>query len=376
MIPLAEPDLSGNEARYLQECIRTGYVSSVGPFVQRFETDFAATVGVRHAIACASGTAALHVALQLAGAGPEKLVAVSDFTFIASANAVSYTGADILLVDSESDTWNMNTELLYDEVVRRSRLGLRVPDVVEVVHILGHPANIQPLLALRERFGIPIVEDAAESLGAAWTDGQQVGTVGDVGCFSFNGNKLVTTGSGGMIVTDDVDSARQARHLVNQAKIAKDQYLHDSVGYNYRLSNIGAALGVAQLERLDQISEAKRQIAHRYGHWLRDIPVSPPPKATWAHPSYWLYSVLVCDDIVAPEQVVSSSGRLGIQSRRLWPPLHLQLPYRSTERIGGEVADALYRKGISLPSSAALTENEQRIVCKRLSELLTIRSRR
>lgn len=372
MIPLAEPTLDGNEARYLQECVESGFVSSVGPFVERFECEFAAAVGARYAVACASGTAALHVALRLAGAQPGRLVAVSDFTFIASANAVSYTGADLLLVDSEPDTWNMNTELLHDEVVRRARVGERIPDIVEIVHVLGHPAAMEPLLTLRDRYGVRIVEDAAEALGASWTDGdyagRDVGTVGDLGCFSFNGNKIITTGGGGMIVTEDSELAAQSRHLTNQAKLPGGDYTHDMIGYNYRLTNIAAALGSAQVERLEDMVQAKRIIAHRYGAWFRGLPLTPAPRAAWANPTHWLYSVLL-ESAAGPAAVVDAMAKEQIQARRLWPPLHQQKPYLSSERLGGDIAEDIYRRGVSLPSSAHLTKNEQRAVAAAFSSL-------
>lgn len=375
MIPLAEPLLDGNEARYLQECIDSGYVSSAGPFVERFERKFAAVVGARHTVACSSGTAALHVALRLAGAQPGRLVAVSDFTFIASANAVSYTGADLLLVDSERDTWNMNTEMLHDEVVRRARIGKRTPDIVEVVHVLGHPAYLEPLLALRERFGIRIVEDAAEALGASWItgacSGRQVGTVGDLGCFSFNGNKIITTGGGGMIVTDDQDLAARARHLSTQAKVDGAQYLHDTVGYNYRLTNVAAALGVAQIERLHALISSKRTIAYRYVKWLRWLPITLAPQMAWAEPTHWLYSILLDDTATGdPDRVVGAMLRNKIQARRLWPPLHCQTPYENAERVGGSTAEAIYRRGVSLPSSTHLSQHDQRSVVECLSALV------
>lgn len=374
MIPLAEPTLDGNEAAYLRECIGSGYVSSVGPFVARLEQEFAAAVGARHAVACASGTAALHVALRLCGAQPGRMVAVSDLTFIASANAVAYTGADLLLVDSESTTWNMNTELLHDEVVRRARMGERIPDIVEVVHVLGHPAAMEPLLALRDRFGVRIVEDAAESLGASWLSGRctgrQVGTVGEFGCFSFNGNKIITTGGGGMIVTDDPDLATEAKHLTNQAKVAGGEYIHDAVGYNYRLTNIAAALGVAQLARLSERIKTKRCIAGRYASHLRPLDATLPPSANWANPTHWLYSVLLEDRSIDPAGVVASMAEQNVQTRRLWPPLHQQRPYMSAERLGGGVADDLHRRGISLPSSAHLAETDQRHVVTSLSAVL------
>lgn len=374
MIPLAAPTLGDNEGSYLQECIESGYVSTAGPFVERFERKFAEAVGSGHAVACSSGTAALHVALRLAGARAGRLVAVSDFTFIASANAASYTGADLLLVDSDRKTWNMNTELLHDEVLRRARVGQRMPDIVEVVHVLGHPAAMEPLLALRDRFGIRIVEDAAESLGAAWRSGDcsghQVGTIGELGCFSFNGNKIITTGGGGMVVTDDGGLAAQAKHLTNQAKLAGDDYVHDVIGYNYRLTNLAAALGLAQIDRLPDRVLAKQAIAERYATWLGELPVTLAPRAEWASPTHWLYSLLLEDHSIAPADVVASMTQEGIQVRRVWPPLHEQKPYVSAERLGGAVAADIHGRGLSLPSSAHLSEGEQKAVVATLTAVL------
>jgi dTDP-4-amino-4,6-dideoxygalactose transaminase len=379
VIPLAVPVLEGNEKRYLQECIETGYVSSVGPFVERFERAFADFVGVPHAVACSSGTAALHVALRLAGAKPGKTVAVSDFTFVASANAVSYTGADVLLVDSERHTWNMNTELLHDEVVRRARSGQSLPDIVEVVHVLGHPAFIEPLLDLQQRFGIRIVEDAAESLGASWAAdgivGAQVGSVGDLGCFSFNGNKTITSGGGGMIVTADSGLARAAKHLSNQAKVAGGHYVHDTVGYNYRLTNIAAAVGLAQLERLPRILELKQAIAGRYRAWLGSTSLRPAPAVDWAHSSHWLYSVLLPPEVIQPAELITGMAATGIEARRVWPPVHQQRPYVNAARLGGGIATEIYECGISLPSSASLTRQQQKEVTGSVKRLLASKQR-
>lgn len=364
-IPLAIPTLAGNEATYLQECVDTNFVSSVGPFVERFEREFAAHVGSRHAVACSTGTAALHVALRLTGAAPGRLVAVSDFTFIASANAAAYTGADILLVDAEPATWNMDTERLHDEVTRRADRGHQIPDVIEVVHVLGHPASMEPLLALRDRFGTLIVEDAAEALGATYVggdlDGRHVGTIGDLGCFSFNGNKIITAGGGGMIVTEDPELADHARHLTTQAKVDGREYLHDEVGYNYRLTNTAAALGVAQLEQLPEFLRRKREIAATYRHAFSDLPVVPSPHADWAAPSFWLSSVLLDNGRARPAALDALSTD-DIGARPLWPPLHLQQPYADTDRIGGKVAKEIHERGISLPSSTGLTAWEQREV--------------
>jgi dTDP-4-amino-4,6-dideoxygalactose transaminase len=375
VIPLLEPHLGGNEAYYLAECVRTNQVSSVGPFVERFEREFAAAVGARHAIACASGTAALHVALQLAGAGPGRTVAVSTFTFVASVNAVRYTGADPLLVDSEPGTWNLDAQLLHDEVVRRARLGRPIPDVVEVVHVLGHPADLEPVLALRDRFGIRVVEDAAESLGASYVAGplagRQVGTIGDLGCFSFNGNKTITTGGGGMIVTGDAALAARARHLSTQARLPGLGYVHDTVGYNYRLTNVAAALGLAQLEQLPQFLTAKRALAARYATLLAGLPVTPAPGADWARPSYWLYSVLLPGD---RDRILTALHAAGVGARPLWMATHQQAPHAGVERIGGAVAEDLHRRGLSLPSSTSLSTVDQGRVVSALFAALSARS--
>lgn len=366
VIPLAVPHLHGNEWRYLRECVDSGVVSSVGSFVDRFEREFATAVGTDHAVACSSGTAALHVALRLAGAREGALVATSTFSFIASANAAHYTGADLLLVDSESATWNLDTERLHAEVVRRARVGGQLPDIVEAVHVLGHPTQMEPLLALRDEFGILVVEDAAEALGARWSDGalagRQVGTAGVLGCFSFNGNKTITTGGGGMIVTDDGELARRAKHLTTQARLDGAGYVHDEVGYNYRLPNLGAAVGLAQLEQLPALLDAKRAIARRYRESLADAPVVPPPHADWAEPSCWLYALLLGPDTVDPSRLLRALAGRGVQTRPLWRPLHQQAPYATTPRLGGAVAEHLADRGLALPSSAGLHPDQQQHV--------------
>lgn len=372
-IPLCVPHLAGNEAAYLQECIRTNMVSSVGPFVERFEREFAAQVGAEHAVACASGTAALHVALLVAGVVPRDVVAVSTFTFVASANAIAYTGATPLLVDSERETWNVDGARLYDHVRRRAASGRALPRAIEVVHVLGQAADLEPILELRDRYGIVVIEDAAESLGARYRTGpaagRHVGTVGDLGCFSFNGNKIMTTGGGGMIVTNDPHLARRARHLTTQARLPGIGYTHDEVGYNYRLTNVAAALGVAQLEQLPSFLSAKQAIARRYDQCLASQPVTLPPDPPWSERSAWLYSVLVDLDRSGTEVARQLTHR-GIESRPLWTPLHLQVPYAGAPRLGGEVAESLHRRGVSLPCSTGLTEQEQDRAVATLVEIL------
>lgn len=363
-IALAEPHLAGNEAKYLAECVETNYVSSVGPFVDRFEREFARFVGARYAVACSSGTAALHVALRVVGVAADDEVLVPTFTFIASANAVSYLGARPTFVDSEAETWNADPRLILDELQRRQRVGLTLPAAVEVVHILGHPADVEELATECARLDIVIVEDAAEALGATYVggslDGRHVGLVGRVGCFSFNGNKVMTTGGGGMIVTDDPDLARRAKHLTTQARVPGLQYDHDDVGYNYRLSNVAAALGVAQLERLPEFLAAKQRIAERYDAAFLGVDgITLPPDRPWARRSAWLYSIRLGNADVA-SLVLNDLLSAGIGARHVWPPVHNMAPYRGANLIGpGTMAEGIAAATISLPSSVALAAADQ-----------------
>jgi aminotransferase in exopolysaccharide biosynthesis len=368
-IPLSEPCLAGNASKYLNECIETNFVSSVGPFVDRFEREFAAYVGSKYAVACASGTAAIHVALRLMGIAAGDEVMVPTLTFIASANPILYERGVPVLVDSENDTWNLDAELVAEELDRRARANLRQPAVVEVVHILGHPARIEPIVEACERHGVALIEDAAEALGSRWTRGRfagkHVGTVGRVGCFSFNGNKVLTTGGGGMITTDDESLARWAKHLTTQARLPGPEYRHDELGYNYRLTNLSAALGVSQLEQLPTFLEKKRRIADRYDAAFRSVVgLHLPPRAPWASPSHWLYSIGVEPERFGSDRVALFE-RLRedrIDSRPIWSPLHTMPMYREVPRLGGRIAEQLAAHGLSLPCSPTLSEDQQQKV--------------
>ncbi|WP_051400023.1 DegT/DnrJ/EryC1/StrS family aminotransferase [Haloechinothrix halophila] len=272
--------------------------------------------------------------------------------------------------DNAPSTWSMDTELLCEEAARRANRGERIPNVVEVVHILGHPAHMEPLLELRDRFGILIVESASESFGAQWPAGPvaraSAGTIGDFGCFSFNSNEIITSGSGGMIVTADAELASEAKHLTSQAKINGTTYHHDTVGYNYRLSNVAAALGLAQLEKLKLNVEAKRAIAREYNSRIEGFRLTKAPSAAWARPTYWLYSVLVNDNRTPPDRVAEVLADQDVElCRRLWALLHHELRYTSAERIGA-IANRLHDRRLSLPSSAHLSETGQRLVINAL----------
>jgi dTDP-4-amino-4,6-dideoxygalactose transaminase len=302
----------------------------------------------------------------VAGVGRGDLVAVSDLTFIASANAARYLGADLLLVDADPRTWGMDAGLLAEELRRRRRRGLRLPSVVEVVHVLGQPADVEALREVCEEHGTVLVEDAAEALGATWSAGplagRAVGTVGAVGAYSFNGNKIMTTGGGGMLVTDDEELATRARHLTTQARVPDRGYLHDEVGYNYRLTNVAAALGVAQLSRLDDLVAAKRRIAARYDAAFAGTGLTVPPRCPGMDSTYWLYSVLVpgtTPGTTERDDLLDALAAAGVQARALWRPLHDQPALAGAEVVGGAVGAEVFRRGVSLPCSAGLTGAQQ-----------------
>jgi dTDP-4-amino-4,6-dideoxygalactose transaminase len=356
-------------------CLASTYVSSIGPFVTEFEDQFAEKLGVRHAVACASGTSAIHLALLALGVGAGDEVLVSDLTFIASGNPIRYCGSQPVLVDSEESTWNLDPDLVVGELEGRRATHRSQPAAVLAVDLLGHPADLSPILKSAAEHGIPVVEDAAESIGASWSGrhplaGRAAGTAATIGCFSFNGNKLITTGGGGMLVTDDVELARRARHLSTQAKLAGFAYRHDEVGYNYRLTNLAASLGLAQLGRIDELVERKRRLAGRYDEALAGVDgVETPPKAPWAMRSAWLYTVLLPDQTTR-DRVCTFLNDAAIEARPIWLPLRRQPPYRSASIIGGDVAINLSERGLSLPSSVGLSSADQERVVDTLVSAL------
>ncbi|HEX8026494.1 MAG TPA: DegT/DnrJ/EryC1/StrS family aminotransferase [Candidatus Limnocylindrales bacterium] len=359
-IPLAEPSIGGNAREYLEECLRSNYVSSVGPFVTRFEEAFAAAVGARFAVACSTGTAAIHLALAALDVEPGADVLLPSLTFVASANPIQYVGAKPVFVDSEPTTLNLDPGLVVEELDRRARAGQRQPAAIEVVELVGHPADIEPLMVAAERYGIPVIEDASEAVGATYVggrhDGRHVGTIGRLGCFSFNGNKLITTGGGGMVVTDDEALARRVRHLSTQARLPGLAYDHDEVGYNYRLSNLASALGLAQLEQLDELLAGRRANAAFYDGVAAELPgLEPAPRVPWARSSYWLYTARLSPDArIDRDGLLTALAAAGIEGRPIWTPLHLTKLYRDAPRIGGEVAETIFRQAVSLPSSSNL----------------------
>lgn len=370
MIPLCVPEIKGNEWKYVKECLDTNWVSSAGPFVGRFEQMTAEYLGAEFAIATASGTAALHVALLVAGVEPEDEVLVSSLSFVAPANAIRYVGAWPVFMDSTSDSWQMDpvktVEFLNEGCtwkngeLRNLKSGRRVKAVVPV-HILGHPVDLDPILDIARKFELAVVEDATESLGSRYKE-RMVGNLGDIACLSFNGNKMITTGSGGMIVTSDAALAARAKHLTTQAKSDPIEYIHDEIGYNYRLSNIHAAMGCAQMEVLDSYIAAKIQIAGNYAKRLNKIEgIQVPWEMEWASSVYWLYTILVDPDSygIDSRQLMQELEERGVQTRPLWKPLNELLPYRSCQSYHVEIAPTLYERALSLPCSVGLDLDEQ-----------------
>ncbi|HCK12367.1 MAG TPA: LegC family aminotransferase [Candidatus Latescibacteria bacterium] len=379
MIPLSVPTLGGREWEYIKECLDTNWVSSVGPFVDRFEQDVAARVDAGFAVAAVSGTAALHIALLVAGVREEDEVVIPNLTFVATANAVRYCGAHPVLVDLEPDHWQIDTGLVrrflesdcesVDGELRNRRTGRRVGALMPV-HLLGHPCNMDALSELAGTYGLPLVEDASESLGATF-DGRPMGTIGDIGCFSFNGNKVITAGGGGMIVTDDEAWAKRAKHLTTQAKCDPIEYDHDEVGYNYRMVNVLAALGCAQLEQLDRFLETKRSIAARYDQAFSSVQgITSQKEAAWASSISWLYTVRIDAERCDRRRLITELGDRGIQARPLWKPMHGLPMFRDALRIGTGVSDDLYACCVSLPCSTSLTHGDQDRVIEALLDIV------
>ncbi len=361
MIPVFAPWLSDNVRRYVLDCVDTGWISSLGEYVPRFERDFARFCEAGHAVATSNGTTALHLALVTLGIGPGDEVLVPDLTFVATANVVRYTGATPVLVDVHPVTWGLDPAAAARKVTPRTR-------AIIPVHVYGHPVDLDPLLELGRRHGLKVVEDAAEAHGARYK-GRRVGALGEIGAFSFYGNKIITTGEGGMVVTSDGALAERARFLRDHAMDPRRRYYHPEVGFNYRMTNIQAAIGCAQLEQAESILQRRKVIAAAYEAGLADIAgLVRPPAEAWAENVYWMYSVLVEPAFGHDRDAVRERLRArGVDSRPFFVPLHELPPYRADAPF--PIATRLSRTGINLPSGTGLTADEIATVCRALREL-------
>lgn len=341
----------------LLDAFDSRWIAPLGPHVDAFENEVAVRAGVDHGVALSSGTAALHLALLLLGVGPGDDVLVPSFTFVATAGAVRYLGARPVFVDSSASSWNIDPHLVAAELAERARLG-RLPAAVVTVDLYGQAADYDQLLAVCEEHDVPLVDDAAEALGASYK-GRPAGSFGMAGVFSFNGNKIITTSGGGMLVTASPDLADRARHLANQARDPVPHYEHSVLGFNYRLSNLLAALGRAQLRGLDRRIARRREINSTYRAALGDLPgLELMPIADYGEPNYWLTCIVVEPNSFGAgrEELRLALEAVDIESRPTWKPLHLQPVFAGLPVVGGKVCAGIFDNGLCLPSGSDLSE--------------------
>jgi perosamine synthetase len=356
-IPVSEPWLGAKERRLVDECIDSGWVSSQGKFVGEFEKLFSGYCGVRYGVATSSGTSALHLALLSLNIGPGDEVIVPTLSFIATANCVAYVGATPVFVDSNRETWNLDPAAVARALTRRTR-------AIIVVHIYGHPAEMDEILAIAKRHGCDVIEDACEAHGAEYR-GRKVGSLGTIGCFSFYGNKIITTGEGGMLVTNDRSLVETAAMLRDHGMSRKKKYWHPRIGFNYRMTNLQAALGVAQLERIGRIISLKRRNAELYNSLLEGTDgITRPPELPWAKSVFWLYTVLVKDSSkVSRNALIRELGRRGFEARPAFCVISNMPPYRNGTYQRFPVAARIARAGLSLPSSPLLKADDIHRIC-------------
>jgi perosamine synthetase len=363
-IPVAAPALVGREREYVLDCIDSTWISSSGKYLTRFESEFAEFCGVRHAISCCNGTVAVHLALLAQGVGPGDEVIVPTLTYVATANPVVYCGAQPVFVDAEPRTWNMDPERVAEAITPRTR-------GIVVVHLYGHPVDMDPILQLAEAHGLWVIEDAAEAHGATYR-GRIAGSMGSLATFSFYGNKIITTGEGGMVVCDDDELAALVRQLHGQGQDPNRRYWFPMVGFNYRMTNIEAAIGLAQLERIDWHLSRRRQVAGWYREELgEEEGIELSPEEPWARSAFWIVCAVLDEERFGPrDEVTVALGAEGIETRPFFYPLHT-LPMYSAANEGKAfpVAEDLARRGVNLPSSATLTRAEVAYVCEQLRGL-------
>lgn len=376
MIYLARPHLSGREWEYVKQCLDTNWISSSGDFIPLFEQKTAEYTGVKHAVAMSSGTAALHIALLTLNIGKNDAVLVPTLTFVASANVVCYTQATPVFTDVHADTWQMDTNLLENYLHTQTYIfngyyydkhTHKCIKAILPVHVLGNMPDMQKIYILAEKFNLVVIEDAAEALGSFYAQ-KHAGSTGKTGILSFNGNKILTTGGGGMLLTNDEKIANHARHLIHQAKINGREYIHDEIGYNYRMLNILAAIGVAQMEKLPEFLQKKQQIAEFYAKHLIPLGFIPQKITENVRSNYWLSTFLVPENI-SKQGLLDFLYARGIEARSFWKPMHTlpmfaDYPYITQNNI----AEKIYEKAVSLPSATDITEAELTIVVSAIKD--------
>lgn len=363
-LPLSVPVFDGNEKKYSSQAIEAGLLATYGEFIGKFEEKLSRKVKSHQSVALNSGTSALHLSLVLLGVESGDEVICQSFTFCASANPIVYLGATPIFVDSEKDSWNICPEILEDTILSRIANGKK-PKAIVVVHLFGMPARMKEILEISQKYEIPIIEDASESVGSRIND-QFCGTFGEIGIFSFNGNKIITTGGGGALISRDTQMLQRARYLSAQAREDLPYYQHLEIGYNYRMNNMAAAIGLAQLEQLDSFVEKRRKINRIYRMLLADVDVITfQNERGSSYSNFWLSSILI-----DPKKSGTTNDKLrvrllkeDIETRFLWKPLHLQPVFQNMPYFGGAISEELFYNGLCLPSSVSLTlEDQERIV--------------
>ena len=360
MIPVCEPFLSGKELEYVTDCLRSNWISSQGRYIPEFEQSFASYCGCRYGVSTTSGTTALHLALASLGIGPGDEVIIPTFTMIATAFAVAYTGATPVLVDSEPETWNMDIGQIEAKLTPRTK-------AIMPVHIYGHPCEMDSIMEMARKHKLWVIEDAAEAHGAEYK-GRRAGGIGHVNCFSFYANKIITTGEGGMVVTDDEEIAERARSLKDLAHSKEQRFFHTDIAFNYRMTNLQAAIGLAQFEKIDDMIERRRNNASLYSSLLSDIEgVTLPVEKVGVKNVYWMYGVLLEDRFgLSRDQLMARLKEDGIETRAFFIPVHEQPAFLKMGLFGDErypVAERISQNGLYLPSGSGLTHEQVQIVC-------------
>lgn len=379
MIPLSIPNTSGNEARYLLECIETNFVSTIGPFVTKFEEEVCSNAGAKFGVSTCSGTAGLHLALTSVGVGRDDLVILPSFTFVASANAVSHCGAQPWFFDVSEDSWTLDVDQIREclenetyvkgNVTTHKETGRRVAAIMPV-YTLGHTADMYRLKTLADEFNLPVVADAAAAIGSKYYN-KNIGNLADLTVFSFNGNKTITCGGGGMVIGNDEELLSYARHISTTARQGND-YTHDQVGFNYRLTNLQAAVGCAQIERLDEFVLRKREIDSDYRKQFSDQEgIGFFPSAYWSESSCWFSGITILDQkLPNVSELCELLRSRGVAARTFWKPIHLQLPYKSAPKTSLRISENIFPTILTLPCSTQLSKEEQSNVVLVVKDLI------
>ncbi|MFH1895678.1 MAG: DegT/DnrJ/EryC1/StrS family aminotransferase [archaeon] len=366
MIHVCEPNIGKKEFEYVKKCFDSNWISSMGPFVKEFEEKFAGFCDTKYGISTTSGTTALHLAVASLGIKKGDEVIMPSFTMIATSNSVIYAGAKPVLVDSEMQTWNMDVTKIEEKITKKTK-------AIMPVHTYGHSVDMDPLMEIAEKHGLKVIEDGAEAHGALYK-GKKVGSIGDCGCFSFYANKIITTGEGGMVVTANEELSEMAHTLMNHAFSKEKHFWHKHIGFNYRMTNMQAALGLAQLERVDELLGLKEKINSQYTEILSEVDgITTPPEAPWAKNVIWMYGILVDEKKFGmnKDKLMIELEKKGIETREFFIPMHRQPIYTQMKLFKGKypVADELNYRGLYLPSGTMLSEEQISFVCDTIKGL-------